>query len=251
MRNGNHGGKDWDPADPDIIALREDIRRRQDEHVRQIERQIQNDKPLDILTRLDLSASAVSVEVQTSQIENIQSLDFVRQVTVEQKIYPAEDTQPADLGSAQTGGTNGEVTGINDEALNEESGQGTRIAVLDTGLNASHEVFNNDCFNESLSRKAQQNHMNAADYKASLDLMESSDIEAVMSSLHLQDGDKSSANLNRLYISDKIPFQYNYADGTIDASHALGNIDHGSHVTGIIAANSLIKKGTVLSNLSI
>lgn len=236
-------GKDWDPADPDIIALREDIRRRQDEHVRQIERQIQNDKPLDILTRLDLSASAVSVEVQTSQIENIQSLDFVRQVTVEQKIYPAEDTQPADLGSAQTGGTNGEVTGINDEALNEESGQGTRIAVLDTGLNASHEVFNSDCFHESLSRKAQQNHMNAADYKASLDLMESSDIEAVMSSLHLQDGDKSSANLNRLYISDKIPFQYNYADGTIDASHALGNIDHGSHVTGIIAANSLIKKG--------
>lgn len=68
------------------------FRRRQDEHVRQIERQIQNDKPLDILTRLDLSASAVSVEVQTSQIENIQSLDFVRQVTVEQKIYPAEDT---------------------------------------------------------------------------------------------------------------------------------------------------------------
>lgn len=235
--------EEWDPSDPDVLAMRDEIRDRQDEYVSRLEQEVFDGQSVDVLTRLDLAANAISIRAQASQIAKIEALDFVKKVTVEQKIYPVQDTEDTSLKTIQIGGTSGASTGIEDASLEGNSGQGTRIAILDTGLNVNHQVFNSDCYNESLRRQAQKKGESLETYKNSLDLFEQSDYTSdLITSLHVKDGDRG-LKASDFFVSEKIPYVYNYADGGVNISHYDMHGDHGTHVTGIAAANSLIKNG--------
>lgn len=90
------------------------------------------------------------------------------------------------------------------------TGKGTVVAILDTGLDMSHEAFGS---------------VNNPKYSKE-------DIQDIISSTKLTVG-KLSADV--LYHGDKIPYAYDYAGGDTNVS---GGDSHGTHVAGIVGANS-------------
>ena len=105
-------------------------------------------------------------------------------------------------------------TGIFNSANSMYQGDGVVVAVLDSGLDYTHSVF--DVSHFDLSKKR----------------FSSSDIADKL-------GDTAAAGFTAgltaedVYLSDKIPFAYDYADK--DADVLPTNSDHGTHVSGIIA----------------
>ena len=117
-------------------------------------------------------------------------------------------------------------TGIYDSSNLDYDGSGTVVAILDTGLDYSHSAFQNQPMGAlALTRD---------------------DISAVFNDLAARELDAAIENnaqplrAEDLYISDKVPFAYDYADK--DANVYPIN-DHGTHVAGIIAGKDDVITG--------
>jgi hypothetical protein len=76
-------------------------------------------------------------------------------------------------------------------------------------------------------------------YLASLDLLDTGELAQVLSRLNISE--KARVTAEELYLSEKLPFAFNYVDGDYDVTHDRdGQGEHGSHVAGIAAANRFI-----------
>ena len=149
--------------------------------------------------------NGLSVEADYEDLEAIQDMPGVKDAYVSQVyqlIEPVNETKLADSVPA-IGGDISQKTGY--------TGKGMVVAILDTGLDTSHEAFRNAVNGPKFSKQ------NIADKLAS-------------DSLRV-----GNVNVNSIYQSDKIPFAYDYYDN--DTSVSGGN-SHGTHVAGIVGANS-------------
>ena len=102
-------------------------------------------------------------------------------------------------------------TGIFNSSNVKYNGEGTSVAVLDSGFDCSHTVFKNQPETEMIS------------------------LESINSNLSELNASKTTANLKAedLYYSKKIPYTYDYADKDFDVNPY--DSEHGTHVSGIIA----------------
>lgn len=149
--------------------------------------------------------NGLSVEADYADLETIQDLPGVKDAYVSQVyqlIEPVNETKLADSVPA-IGGDIVKNTGY--------TGKGMVVAILDTGLDTSHEAF--------------QNAVNAPKFTEQ-------DIADKLASDSLRVG---NVNVNSIYQSDKIPFAYDYYDNDTNVS---GGNSHGTHVAGIVGANS-------------
>ena len=107
-------------------------------------------------------------------------------------------------------------TGIFDSSDFAYQGDGMVVAVLDTGLDYYHTAFSTSNFTSS---------------KLGLTF---DDVAAILAGNNMaSEGLQSGLTASDVYVSDKVPFAFDYADGDSDV-YPIKN-DHGTHVAGIIA----------------
>lgn len=148
--------------------------------------------------------NGLSVEADYADLETIQDLPGVKDAYVSQVyqlIEPVNETKLADSVPA-IGGDISQETGY--------TGKGMVVAILDTGLDTSHEAFRNKVNGPKFSKQ---------------------DIAKKLESDSLRVG---NVNVDSIYQSDKIPFAYDYYGSDTNVS---GGNSHGTHVAGIVGAN--------------
>lgn len=158
----------------------------------------------DVIYRYTLISNAVAMEVPYGDMEAISMLPGVECVYISPEL--SIDPMMSSAADMQQASTVWEDLGYH--------GEGMVIAVLDTGIDTDHPFFADAPDGARLTK---------------------SDIINLRVGMHGSDA---------TYISEKIPFAYNYADRTTRVDHNGGH-DHGTHVAGICAGNQ-----GVLSNVS-
>ncbi len=107
-------------------------------------------------------------------------------------------------------------TGIFDSSDSGYDGSGIVVAVLDTGLDSNHTAFSPDNFtSEKLG-------------------LTYSDVAALMKNTAAS-GLVDGLTVDDVYINDKVPFGFDYADNDSDVYSTHNN--HGTHVSGVIVGN--------------
>ncbi|MBO4792467.1 MAG: S8 family serine peptidase, partial [Clostridia bacterium] len=183
---------------------------------------------LNVKWKLTLLANAISAEVKYYEIVKLSMIPGVKSVVLENRYDPQE-------AGVNTAGSSAQMVFAQSAWEAGYSGAGTRIAIIDTGIDTAHQSFDEDAFLHSIGELGQTS-----------ELMTETEINALASQLN-------TGSVN--YVSAKIPYAINYVDGikndgTVDTSK-IGIVDHlhdtqgehGSHVAGIAAANKYIKQG--------
>ncbi len=158
--------------------------------------------------------NAVAIEVNLTQFQKIRGMAGVSMAGVS-KTYSAL----ADQG-AQVNPSNVYQTGIYDssEIISEYGydGSGVTVAILDTGLDYTHVAFETQPKTLGFTRS----HVQEA--------IEGGELSAAKTSPNL--------TLDDVYLSDKVPFAYDYADKDTDVYPSYSQ--HGVHVAGIVAGSA-------------
>ena len=115
-------------------------------------------------------------------------------------------------------------TGIFNSSNFAYQGEGTVVAVLDTGLDYYHTAFSTKNFT------ADRNNLG----------MIKSDVEAVINET-VASTMQAGLTASDVYISEKVPFAFDYADGDSDVYPLYSN--HGTHVAGVIAGKDDVITG--------
>ena len=199
-------------------AYRDSLRAQQRSLTAEIESEIGH--TLDVKWNLTLAVNAISANVRAGDIPLIEKIAGVRSVIRENRYEAYEG------GAAQpnTANTSSNMVGAVDAWHAGYTGAGSRIAIIDTGIDTTHQSFNADAFDHAI-----------AEVRASgktVNLMTS----IPTSGLNAK---------NPKSFSTKIPYGYNYIDENQTITHTGDTQgEHGSHVAGIAAANRFIKSGS-------
>jgi len=177
---------------------------------------------LDVKWNLTLLANAISANVKVKEIPLIERLDGVRKVERE-RYYEAPVTGGGQANDPMTANTSENMVGAANAWYQlGYTGAGSRIAIIDTGLDTEHQSVNNDAFLHAIE-----------------------EVRADGKTVDLTLNIPSGLNGAGVKISDKIPYAYNYIDhNTTNVAHQDSARNHGSHVAGIAAANRYIKNGS-------
>ena len=209
-------------------TYREGLKNDQAEVVSRIEKVIKTD--LDVVWNLTLAANLISANVEYGQIEVIEKLPGVQSVVLETQYLP-NTTESSTVSPNMA--TSGAQTGSSLAWEAGYTGAGTRIAVIDTGVDTDHQSLSAEAFEYALSLLAEEAGVSYVAYVKSLDLLDAEKIAAVAGDLNV------SIDPEATYVNSKIPFAYNYKDADYDITHDNDDQgEHGSHVAGIAAANS-------------
>ena len=195
---------------------------------------------LDVVWNLTLAANLISANVKYGQIKSIENIPGVKRVVLETRYLPMESVTSAEgkpnmmVSANMTGATHVWETGY--------TGGGTRIAVVDTGLDTDHQSFDPDAFVYALKDNAAAAGMSYEDYLAKQELLDAAEVAEKLSQLHVAERNPE-LTAEDLYFNEKAPFGYNYLDGDVDITHDNDSQgSHGSHVAGISAANRYLER---------
>lgn len=147
-----------------------------------------------------------AVKAPAKTVSEIKNLNGVKNAFVEHKYSVPADQQ--DSGAALKNQASLDITQADDI---EQKGDGQLIAVIDTGIDTDHEAFSGDLNDDTVALTQD----GAAKARSSM----------------------KSGGQNGAYISEKIPFAYDYADGDSEVNPGISGLEHGTHVAGIAAAN--------------
>lgn len=161
---------------------------------------------MDFTVKREYSAvmNGLAVEANIADLTAIKETDGVKDAFVAEFYH-----LPAPINTYSGGG----ISAIGGDIVSEElglTGKNSAVAILDTGLDLSHPAFSS---------------VNNPKYSKD-------DIESITKNNKMTIG---KLNVSEVYISDKIPYAYDYADVDTNVS---GGDSHGTHVAGIVGANS-------------
>ena len=180
---------------------------------------------LDVKWNLTLAVNAISANVRYGDIAKIEKLDGVKSVELERQ-YAAPDPVSAEPNTANTSEN---MVGAVAAWAAGYTGAGSKVAIIDTGLDTDHQSVNADALNYAITQLQ-------AETGKTYQLMTQADLNAIPAS-QLNSG-------TRNYLNAKVPYAYNYVDHSTRVNHQDSGSNHGSHVAGIAAANRFIKQGS-------
>ena len=208
------------------IAYRKSLETKQKTVQSMIEKKVGH--KLDVQWNLTLLVNAISVEIPYKDMEVIRAIPGVKSVDFENPYYAQEGTDEPNTANTSTG-----MVGASLTWSEGYTGAGTTIAILDTGIDVTHQSF------EPIAYKCAV--MDAIEtYNKKINIMSRIDDDL----LNQLNAKKKMPTLTAddLYVNAKIPFAFNYSQGNLDVSHNDNASNHGSHVAGIAAANRYILK---------
>ena len=224
---------------PSAVGYRNGLLDAQNTVQSKIEQNVLGGKHLDVVWNLTLAANIISANVEYGKLDAIKAIQGVKDVFVETRYLPMETTSTQALDPNMS--TSSQMIGSAPAYASGYTGAGSRVAIIDTGIDSDHELFAEDGYLYSLGLNAQRKQMDKSAYIDSLDLLDDDEISSVLDQLHVKAG-IAAADLS---LSSKIPFAYNYVDENLDITHDNDTEgEHGSHVSGIAAANAYLKSGS-------
>lgn len=225
------------------MAYRAGLERQQETMAQTISKKALDGQALDVVWNLTLAANLISAQVPYGKLDAIRQLPGVKAVVEERQYAPAVVSAGDPAGPQMA--TSGEMTGAFSAWAAGCTGAGSRIAVIDTGLDTDHQSFDNAAFDYALAQEAEKAGKSVVEYIAGLNLLTESQVQAALPHLNIYDvlqkqgWDAASCNYG-----SKVPFGFNYVDSSLDITHDNDSAsEHGSHVAGIAAANAYIPNG--------
>ncbi len=207
----------------------------QDEIIENIEAEALDGESLDTNYSFTLFTNAVSADVKVKDLEAIEAVDGVSAVYLAARYETLTDTADPQTMTA------GEMVGSYRTWESGFTGAGTKIAIIDTGIDVDHPSFSEDGFLYGLKATARKNYRSYKSYN----LLTTKQIKNVLTRLNAYEM-YAGLTADDLYVNAKIPFGFNYVDQNLDLNHLIksnGEHDeHGSHVAGIAAANKYIRQ---------
>ena len=206
------------------IAYRDGLRAQQAELTAQIESVIGHE--LNVHWNITLALNAISADLSLAEIVKVQALPGVKAVERENQYLPMDD----ETAEPNTANTSENMVGATAAWAAGYTGAGSRIAIIDTGIDPTHQSFAAEPFEYAIQQAGAAN-----------DLMTQADINRVLSQLNAKESMSSvtAAQLNQN--GSKIVYGFNYVDHSLTIDHVHDTEgEHGSHVAGIAAANRFI-----------
>ena len=205
-----------------LVAYRDQLKSKQNDVQARIENAI--GAKLDVKMNLTLLANAISVELPYGELDLVRQVPGVKSVELE-RCFQNDEPVKEEPAQPNTANTATYMVGASEVWAEGYTGAGARIAIIDTGIDTTHQSFDADAFEHAIQETGKD-----------VDLFTQADLNAIKSQLNA-----SSA----VYVSSKIPFGYNYVDYNTTINHLSDTQgEHGSHVAGIAAANRFIKSGS-------
>ena len=216
------------------MAYRQELQNDQEVMTAKIEAAI--GETLDVRWNLTLAANIISANVAYGDLDAIRGLSGVKEVVLEARYEPCVLDQEETYDPNMI--TSGDMIGTTAAWESGYTGAGTRIAVIDTGLDTDHQSFDAEAYWYSLAYQAGRADMELDAYLESLNLLTADEIAQKLDQLNVK------GKAEELYRSGKIVFGYNYVDGTMEITHLEDDQgEHGSHVSGIATANAYLNNG--------
>ena len=206
-------------------SYREGLRQKQDALAKKISKEVLGGEKLDVVWNITLAANIISANIPYDKVDAIYNTIGVKDVVLETRyeadVASKEETDP-DMSTAS------EMVGGHLAWAAGYTGAGSKIAIIDTGLDIDHQSFDADALLASLGDKQ-------------VALLTADEVAAAFDSLNAAQFLESA---DGVYRNAKVPYGVNYVDTDLDIIHLNDRQgEHGSHVAGIAAANSLIPDG--------
>ncbi|MBR4444549.1 MAG: Ig-like domain-containing protein, partial [Solobacterium sp.] len=192
-----------------------------------ISQQALHGKKLDVVWNITLAANIISANVPVTSIERIKAVKGVKDVFVENQYEAVEPGKQADDPNMSVASDMTNTT----QVWSNYTGAGQAVAIVDTGLDTDHRSFDPEAFDYAISTLDKE-----------VDLIDKADIDELFKETNIYYETQGAVTSDDVYLSTKVPYAFNYVDMDLDVTHDNDTQEeHGSHVSGIAAANRYVK----------
>jgi lactocepin len=201
----------------------------------------------ELLYTYSVTFTGCAMQVQYGDIAKIKEIEGVKEVYLTQRYEAPQTVTPKETTNMLTSRT---MIGAEDLQKNPDygyEGEGTVVAVLDTGVAYEHDAFSKTPEGQHLNKenvgallKGEEKLQAVQDYEKKT---KSADKELVATGENASASQITSGKDNgNVYKSDKIPFAYDYSNHDTNPTPTNEN-NHGTHVAGTVAADCDEMKG--------